>query len=316
MANKHLMYFNEELHKYTDDLGNPYTSTTQLLHKYIPEFDTKGTALRCSRSPKSKYYGWNVDQIMKDWKDITKISLDIGNKTHNYLENNIKAASRYHKVTGEREGSFQIYTVEDVLDDIDRGNCDLDTFREFDMHIKYPKVYRLLEILVSQGWRMFAEVCVFHKEFLISGLLDLLLINPDLGMFITGDWKTGKHSLTPYNDPNNKWKSGYYVKDSLGRQTAEYRFTEQYMNVPLHSFQSSTYVHYMFQTGIYTYLTKRLSNLENKGILLCHINEHIKDVNNLATVNFYDVDYYEESIIELLNDFNKRYNKQQLTLAV
>lgn len=313
---KHLMYFNEELHKYTDAQGNPYTSSTQLLGKYKPVFDTRGKAKACSQSPKSKYFGWHVDQIIKDWQDITKVSLDIGNNTHNHLEAAIKASSNHKELKGEREGSCQLYTVEDILEDLNSGNCNLETFREYELHIKYPKVYNLLEKLVRLGWVMFAEVCVFHKEFLISGLIDLLLIHPEHKMFITGDWKTGKHNLTPYNDPNNRWKAGYYVKDSRGRQTAEYRFTEEYMLEPLHSFQSSSYVHYLFQTGIYTYLVEKISGLTPKGILITHINEHVRDENDLATIDLYDVEYFKPVIEDLLADFNRRYNKQQLTLGL
>lgn len=313
---KHLMYFNEELHKYTDAAGNPYTSSTQLLHKYIPKFDTRGKAVACSKSPKSKYYGWQPDQIIKDWEDITKVSLDIGNKTHNHLEAAIKSASKHIELKGTRGNSIQLYTIEDILENLDSGVCNLDSLKEYDLHINYPKVYNILEKLILSGWVLFSEVCVFHKEFLISGLVDLLLIHPESKMFITGDWKTGKHNLTPYNDPNNKWKSGYYVKDYRGKQTAEYRFTEEYMLEPLHSFQSSTYVHYLFQTGIYTYLVERLTGFKPKGILITHINEHIRDENNLATVQFYDVEYYKEIIEELLQDFNRRYNKQQLTLEL
>jgi hypothetical protein len=313
---KHKMFFDVEAHKYTDEASNVYTSSTQLLKKYIPEFDTYGKALRCTRSPNSKYYGWDVTQVINDWKDITKISLDIGNNTHNYLENSIKCASSYHRITGGNYVDNRIYTVEDVLDNLETGNCNLEAFIEFNMDIKYPKVFKMLEKLVNAGWVMFSEVCVFHKKYFISGLIDLLLIHPTFKLFIVGDWKTGKHILTPYNDDNNKWKSGYYVKDSTGRITGEYRFTNEYMLPPLHSFQSSTYVHYMIQTNIYAYLVKHISNLECKGILLSHINEHIRDNTDLATVRFYDVEYSHDIIKELFLHFNSTYNKQQLKLEI
>jgi hypothetical protein len=85
---------------------------------------------------------------------------------------------------------------------------------------------------------------------------------------------------------------------------------------PLHSFQSSTYVHYMIQTNIYAYLVKHISNLECKGILLSHINEHIRDNTDLATVRFYDVEYSHDIIKELFLHFNSTYNKQQLKLEI
>lgn len=33
------LFFDEPSHKYTDNLGNEYVSTTTLLHNYKPKFD-------------------------------------------------------------------------------------------------------------------------------------------------------------------------------------------------------------------------------------------------------------------------------------
>ncbi len=38
MSKGRILFFNEENHKYVDDLGNPYISVTTLIHKYTEEF--------------------------------------------------------------------------------------------------------------------------------------------------------------------------------------------------------------------------------------------------------------------------------------
>ena len=47
------MYFNEEEHKYTDDLGNGYISVTTLIGKYTQEFKKEEIAAACERIGKN-----------------------------------------------------------------------------------------------------------------------------------------------------------------------------------------------------------------------------------------------------------------------
>ena len=44
-----ILYFNEEEHKYTDDLGNGYISVTTLIGKYTQEFKKEEIAAACER---------------------------------------------------------------------------------------------------------------------------------------------------------------------------------------------------------------------------------------------------------------------------
>ena len=48
-----ILYFNEEEHKYTDDLGNGYISVTTLIGKYTQEFKKEEIAAACERIGKN-----------------------------------------------------------------------------------------------------------------------------------------------------------------------------------------------------------------------------------------------------------------------
>lgn len=49
MSKGRILFFNEENHKYVDDLGNPYISVTTLIHKYTEEFKENEIAKACER---------------------------------------------------------------------------------------------------------------------------------------------------------------------------------------------------------------------------------------------------------------------------
>ena len=41
MSKGRILFFNEENHKYVDEMGNPYITVTTLMHKYTEEFINK-----------------------------------------------------------------------------------------------------------------------------------------------------------------------------------------------------------------------------------------------------------------------------------
>ena len=54
-----IIYFDEKQHKYTDDLGNAYTSVTTVIDKYAVHFDTMKVSRACERigrNPTHKIY--------------------------------------------------------------------------------------------------------------------------------------------------------------------------------------------------------------------------------------------------------------------
>ena len=84
-----ILYFNEEEHKYTDDLGNGYISVTTLIGKYTQEFKIEEIAAACERIGKNprhpkyqKYKGKTKKQILWEWEQETIKACDKGTKKH------------------------------------------------------------------------------------------------------------------------------------------------------------------------------------------------------------------------------------------
>ena len=101
------IYFNEEAHKYTNELGFTYTSTTTLIGKYCPEEDFVEIAKACERIGRNpnhpqylKYKGKFYKEIMDEWKKITEESCAFGTIKHNFLEQSIKLATGYNLNAG------------------------------------------------------------------------------------------------------------------------------------------------------------------------------------------------------------------------
>ena len=90
-----ILYFDEPSHKYTDNLGNEYTSTTTLIHTCEIPFDKKGWARRLAREGGGQYEGKNEKQIINQWDKITEEACEKGTNKHNNLEDNIKQHSKF-----------------------------------------------------------------------------------------------------------------------------------------------------------------------------------------------------------------------------
>jgi len=272
------LYFNEEAHSYKDDRGFVYTSATTVIGKYEHEFDSKTMAKRCSTSRNSRYYGMAVPHILKLWKDMNTTALNKGNRIHNYLEDAVKKASGYKIIDGKYIND-KIYTVNNVEEALGLnehvGELDLDFFVEHGIADKYPRIYKLISIYVSMGYRIFSEIGIFDPELLISGLIDILFINFNERTFMILDWKTNSQKIIPFDDERYKWISGYFKKDKItGQVTNEFVKTNTFLKHPLTAFQQSTFVIYSLQLSIYTRLVEKLG-FTNKGITLAHIREGI-----------------------------------------
>ena len=91
------IYFDEELHRYTDDLDNVYTSTTTLIGKYHEDFNTDMMAEICEKIGKNprhpkylKYKGKTKKQLLYEWKAETERACNQGTVKHNFLETAVK----------------------------------------------------------------------------------------------------------------------------------------------------------------------------------------------------------------------------------
>lgn len=196
MPKGRILYFNEEEHKYTDDLGNGYISVTTLIGKYTQEFKKEEIAAACERIGKNprhpkyqKYKGKTKKQILWEWEQETIKACDKGTKKHNYLETAIKTCNGY-KLNANGFINDRIYTIDDIVGSHKYGKLNLEYFVKTGIREKYPDIFSLIAALVTKGYHIYAEIGVYDSQNLVSGLIDILLIRDK--EFIILDWKTNK----------------------------------------------------------------------------------------------------------------------------
>lgn len=258
------LYFNEELHKYTDNYGNVPTSMTTVIGKYHIPFDPKGEAKKYIKKHKLDI---TPEQLQEQWDNIKDHSCERGNNTHNTLEAGVRGTSMFKECIRQyaNRRSDQLFTVWDINFNNNYGIVDIDNLRKaFDG--KYDEIVEIIEWLSNQGYRFYAEVGVYSFSLLISGLIDLLAIHPD-GYFYIIDWKTNRNAIL--------FEAGYYRKDKKTRQITN-DFVRQYekkMLNPIAHLDDCTGVHYQLQTSGYGWLVEQTLGFECRGIRIVHIRE-------------------------------------------
>lgn len=269
------IYFKESTHVYTNEVGNRYISATTIIGKYEHKFSDKQNEIaracaKIGRNPNHpkyrKYKGKTASQILAGWDKTREDACALGNSKHDYLERSVKGASGFYDVFGSKYGGssnpdtqVRLYTIEDVIDNPDSGKLNLDYFRAKGVHEKYPKIYNILVGFVREGWRVYSEVAVFDPHYLISGLIDILLVKGD--KFIILDWKTNRHDV--------RFEAGYWDKDNDGNVIG-YKPNDEKFRYPLHELALSTGNKYSLQLSLYAYLTERFG-LTHVTNILCHI---------------------------------------------
>lgn len=294
------IYFDESLHKYTDEYSNTFTSVTTVIGKYTEKFDSENVARICERIGKNpnhpkynKYKGKTAKQLLNEWNNITQEALDKGNKKHNYLEEVIKKSNNYKRV----EGKFindRIFTIPDIIDNPLVGQITTETLWELELDTKYPIIFELICGFVNDGWKLYSEIGVYNVNHLISGLIDLLLVKDN--SFVIMDWKTNKSDIT--------YKSGYFEKDDKGNITDKFIEDNKTLLFPLNYMPASVGHKYSLQLSSYASLVEKFG-LKCKGIILCHIQE--KDDEEIVTP--LSIKYYK-SDVELM--FNHHTSKNRV----
>lgn len=304
------LYFYPKEHEYRDEFGNKYTSVTQTLDKFVIKQDWTQIAKSCEKIGRNplhpkylKYKNKSYRDIMNEW-NVTKIQgLDRGNECHDFIETEINKYNGYGKIE-DRFSLNRIYTIPDLLSNAGIGEINLDFFIRSGLKIRYPKIYNIISNFVGLGYRIFAEVGVYNPNYLISGLIDLLLIK-DNKYFVIIDWKTNKGDIPHL--------SGYYDKDENGEEGAFIR-TFEFYNEPISHIEHSVRNHYTLQVSSYDYLVEGFG-LIHKGNILCHIthdkytednitNEEERKWIGLERVNPIVIPYWKNDI-ELLYEFVK-----------
>jgi len=310
-----VIYFNEELHKYTDNLSNTYTSTTTLIGKYIEAFDTKAVAAATSRkywnAKGHKYYRMTAAEIEAAWVVINTEACTKGTIKHNYLEVVVKTATNYKRNAGSMFINDRIYTIVDIMNDHNFGLLDIDDELFVGLRDKYPLIYKTLMYYNTQGFHIYAEIGVFDLENrLVSGLIDLLLLNHTTKEFKIVDWKTNKHKL--------QFEAGYFKRDVYGNDTTEWiAQPHKRLKYPLDGVQDSHGSIYTLQLSTYAHMVEQFG-YENVGIILFHIRElsHVAEVSD-EVVEYYKIDFWKYEVEAMIqHHWDKRQNElnRQLTL--
>lgn len=282
-----LITFSEKDHKYVDDLGNLYTSTTTLIHKYEKEFDTEYWA-----DKKAKDYGKTAEEVKQMWKDITKEACDNGNEKHGYLENSINISTGYIKKK-EVNGKLEMYTIDDILVNPALGQVDEVELISCGLAERYPEIFEVVHYLYSIGYRFYAEVCVYSYKHLVSGAIDLLAIrfdddfNPIDGYIL--DWKTNKNKIRDV--------AGYYQKDNKGNYTGNFITTREKMLFPLNHLAKCAMSTYGLQLNTYASMVELRGFPINRCILF-----HIRSKEQIALTEKRTIDKDEEVAVVKLPD--------------
>lgn len=301
------LFFEEEAHKYTDTLGNTYTSCTTLLHGYAPEFD-KAYWLR----KKAKETGLSEADIAKNWKDITDESCARGTKTHNYLEDGVKEVSKFKKavqyLTDIKSG--RMVTVADIPY-LNVKPLDIPKFIQATNN-KYPEIYNVFKYYTDNGYTIYSEIGVYLIDYLISGTIDILCIRED--QFVILDWKTNKDGL--------KFESGYYRRDKSQKPwqlTNDWVSKKETLKAPVSHLPNCNGSIYSLQLSMYATMVNLVTGLPCAGLGLCHIgtpfikNEYgmpkrnikgmyIIDEKGSETVKWYPIKFYHNECMQILND--------------
>lgn len=254
------LYFDEPSHKYTDNFGNSYISTTTILHDYQPKFD-KDYWLK----KKAKELGISETRLAKQWQDITDEACSRGTKTHNGLEDGIKVTSMFYDAVRHIARNDNSMTTVADIETIDQyiNPINLDEFIKRTEN-KYPKVYEVFDYYINAGYKIYSEVGCFIPEFLISGTIDVLIIRED--RHVIGDWKTNRGGL--------KFEAGYYKKDKTQKPnqlTNEWVSKKDFLLPPLAHLDNCNGNIYNMQLSVYAFMVEYILGVPNAGCWLCHI---------------------------------------------
>ena len=306
------LIFEEAAHKYHDTLGNEYISTTTLLHDLAPKFDKKYWLHK-----KAVQLGITEKELEEQWNTITKEACERGTNVHNGLEDGIKGSSKFKQAIqylNTDEDGGEMITVAD-LNTINANYklLDIKQFKEATDN-KYDNLYEVFEKYTNYGYKIYAEIGMFLINYLISGTIDVLLVNEWENKAVIGDWKTNRSGL--------RFTAGYYRKDKKqhpAQLTSDWVEKKEFLLPPVQHLPHCNGSIYNLQLSMYGKAVNLITGLVIKGCWLAHIdcdfelNEygmpkrfedglyHIKE-NPVEKITFYNLPYREQEIDAILAD--------------
>lgn len=272
-------------HDYIDEFSFKYTSTTTLIHKYQPKFESDKLAKACERigsnpnHPKyEKYKGMKAWQILKMWDKDAKDGCAIGNTHHDKLEDEINLSMCKLKPPQRlTDHGIQLFTLEDVIANPDFGIIDLKKLDASDIKIEYPQIYDLLVTLINKGYRIYAELGLFDFDYKVSGLGDIIPIHLENKHFFVLDWKTNKIPIIK--------TSGYYEKDNQRNVLLDkFVASDEKLLAPLGHLPNANYYIYALQLNIYQRMIEQ-KGFTCGGRLIIHIRRELYSTKDAIELN-------------------------------
>jgi len=189
---------------------------------------------------------------------------------------------------------------------------------------KYDNLYEVFDKYVSLGYKIYAEIGMFLIDYLISGTIDVLLVNEWENKAVIGDWKSNRSGLL--------FTSGYYRKDKKqkpAQMTNEWVEKKETLLPPVNNLPHCNGSIYNLQLSMYAKAVNLITGLEIRGLWLAHIdcdfelNEygmpkrfpdglyHIKE-NPTEKITFYTLPYREKEIELILADRKAKLKAQDV----
>lgn len=258
------LIFEEAAHKYHDTLGNEYVSTTTLLHDLAPKFDKKYWLHK-----KAVQLGITEKELEEQWNTITKEACERGTNVHNGLEDGIKGSSKFKQAIqylNTDEDGGEMITVAD-LNTINANYklLDIKQFKEATDN-KYDNLYEVFEKYTNHGYKIYAEIGMFLIDYLISGTIDVLLVNEWENKAVIGDWKTNRSGL--------RFTAGYYRKDKKqhpAQLTSDWVEKKEFLLPPVQHLPHCNGSIYNLQLSLYALMVQCILGLPCAGLWLAHI---------------------------------------------
>lgn len=320
------LYFEEEGHKYTDNLGNEYKSVTTLIHdNYVPKFDKKYWLHK-----KSRELGISEKTLERQWQAITDEACARGTATHNGLENAIKEVSMFKNAIQYLNNitTGRVVSVADIPN-FKAKPLDIERFKEATNN-KYEEIYRVFDFYTQRGYTIYSEIGAYLIDYLVSGTIDILCIRDN--DFVILDWKTNRNGL--------QFESGYYKKDKTTKPaqlTNVWVPKAEGMLPPLNHLPNCNGMHYTMQLSLYAKMVELILGIPCVGLGLCHIgspfvkngwgmpfrNEHNQypiDPNGEETIKWYRIDYKRreaelvliDRLVEVESRNKERFNNRSI----
>ena len=292
------IFFNQELHKYTDINGFVYTPVTTLINKFNNEFDAKfwlkakavelfyietyGDSfwyrLLNDYRTEHKQDAWKkliadvekeydfpdltpyMLKIQKKWKDKTNEAIDTGNEKHKFFEDSINKSLKIG--IGKEENTFKAITVTDIFENRYRYLSN-NTFYFKKWKDQYPKIYKAFINYVTNGYKIYSEIVTYSHLYKVCGTVDVPIFNFVNETFYIEDWKSNEKEL--------KTEAGYYKKIN-GEVTNMWIRTYERMKYPLSNLEQCDINTYTLQLSLYAYMIEALTGFRCLGLVINHIN--------------------------------------------